>query len=89
MGAAAMDTDCPMAHSLAVPDCSQDCCNRQTPAADVLSALTAKPNPVKVLLQVEMMEALPAMEGTSEPIVFVDRAGSSPPRYILLRVFRI
>src|SRR6185503_11315455 len=44
-----MGSACPMGHSLAGPDCSRDCCELQTPTADVLNALTSKPSPVKAL----------------------------------------
>lgn len=89
MGASAMDADCPMAHSLAGPDCSRDCCELQTPTADVLNALTSKPSPVKALPAVAAVPVAFAVEGASHPVVMLDLAGSSPPRYILLRVFRI
>jgi len=90
MGMSSVDPDCPMAHNLAAANCSQDCCNEQTPTADVQSALTSKPSPVKALPAGEAVAAIvPVSEGTSRTAVIVVRAGNSPPRYILLRVFRI
>jgi hypothetical protein len=89
MGMSWMDADCPMAHSLVGPDCTRDCCELRTPTADVLNALTSKPSPVKALPAVAEVSPVFAVEVASHPLVVLDLAGSSPPRYILLRVFRI
>ena len=88
MGMAQMDPDCPMSHSLAM-DCSQDCCNRATPQAVVIPGIPAKS---KIVEASPASESLAVVQATASP----GNAGpaslaaaASPPRYLLLRVFRI
>jgi len=90
MGMTAMDADCPMSHALAAGDCSQDCCNRTAPIAQVVNAVPVKPKYAAANLQMAVLAVPTVVEGRySRPAVFLSFAASSPPRYILLRVFRI
>jgi len=88
MGMAAMDADCPMSHALASVDCSQDCCNR-TAVAIVLNGIPVKPKFVAAVLPMTGLTLPTATEGNSCSVTLPSYAVSSPPRYILLRVFRI
>ncbi|HEY2468046.1 MAG TPA: hypothetical protein VGI45_09410 [Terracidiphilus sp.] len=89
MGMAHMDADCPMSHAMAMMDCSQDCCNRTLPQALVLPGIPLKS---KILAPAQGMFTLSVAQTTetranSEPVS--PRVSTSPPRYLLLRVFRI
>jgi hypothetical protein len=89
MGMSATGTACPMGRPLAAGDCSQDCCGHMLPAANPSWAMLAKP---KVQSVPACFTSVVAVAGTEsgraaislEPVVF-----SSPPRYLLLQVFRI
>jgi hypothetical protein len=70
-------------------DCSQDCCNRAQSQAVVLPGFPVKPKAVTVATHFAGLIALTTskMISTSEPAPF--HGSDSPPRYVLLRVFRI
>jgi len=89
MGMAAMDADCPMSHARASVACSQDCCNRTAPVAIVLNGIPVKPKFVAAVLPMTGLTLPTATEGNSRSVALPSYAVSSPPRYILLRVFRI
>jgi hypothetical protein len=88
MGMAEMGADCPMAQDLTTADCSQDCCNRAQSQAVVIPGIPVRPKLLVATLHFALLAELPRVETASiesEPL----RVSSSPPRYILLRVFRI
>jgi hypothetical protein len=89
MGMSAMDPDCPMSHAIAAADCTQDCCNRTAPVATVLSGIPVKPKLVAAALPMASLTVPTAAEGYRRSDILPAYAASSPPRYILLRVFRI
>jgi hypothetical protein len=89
MGVAGMDADCPMSHALAPRDCSQDCCNRTAPIAVVLSGLPVKPKLVAAAPAIARLNLVTAAKPHIFPEILPPVAANSPPRYILLRVFRI
>jgi len=88
MGMARMDADCPMSHAMAM-DCSQDCCNRTLPQTIVVPGVPARS---KILATTPGSFSLPAVEtietSANTELVSLETA-SSPPRYLVLRVFRI
>jgi hypothetical protein len=86
---AGLSADCPMSHVLEATDCRQDCCNRTLPQAVAIPGFPAKPRFLAVTPDVALLTALPAAETDSSPQSTPLRVASSPPRYILLRVFRI
>jgi len=88
MGMSQMDANCPMAHTMTM-DCSQECCNRTLPQAIVIPGI---PVNSKIAASAPAMFSLPALQtaGTSATPESVSLAVAvSPPRYLLLRVFRI
>jgi hypothetical protein len=89
MGMTEMAADCPMAHTFAATDCSQDCCNRSAPIAQVADAVPVKPKFVAVALHFAGLTVSAAPERNARHEVVPRFAASSPPRYILLQVFRI
>lgn len=89
MGIAGMDADCPMSHALAAADCSQDCCNRAAPIALVQNGIPVKPKLLATSLQLATIAIPIEAERNSRPEAPAFFAANSPPRYILLRVFRI
>jgi hypothetical protein len=84
-----MAADCPMAHHGASADCLQDCCRYPQPQAIARSSRQAKPKADNA----SRLLAVPADSRTTHPAFAVplpgDLAAASPPRTILLKVFRI
>jgi hypothetical protein len=89
MGMTQMAADCPMSQNLAAVDCSQDCCNRALPQGFVIAAVPARHR---------LIASVPAFFSVAQAISMGHRFASepvspafagSPPRYLLLRVFRI
>lgn len=88
MGMSEMGSDCPMAYGLAA-DCTRDCCDRTTTKAVVLPAAPIKPR--------TLVASAVVSTAVEPPISAVLRAdwlapmavSSSPPHYLLNRVFRI
>ena len=89
MGLAGMSVDCPMSHILEATDCWQHCCNRTLPQAVAIPGFPAKPRLLAITPGVALLTAPPATETDSSPRSTPLRVATSPPRYILLRVFRI
>jgi hypothetical protein len=89
MGVAGMDVDCPMSHTLAAADCSQDCCNQAAPIALAQNGIPVKPKLLLPMLHMANLEVPIAAEENSCPEILPPVAANSPPRYILLRVFRV
>lgn len=89
MGMAGMGADCPMSHSLAALDCSEDCCNLTAPVAQVVNAVPVKPKLIAAAQPMLARTVATEVEGISRPGLSKSVAANSPPRYILLRVFRI
>ena len=89
MSMAGMDVDCPMSHTLAAADCSQDCCNQAAPIALAQNGIPVKPKLLLPMLNMASIDVPIAAEGNSRPEILPTVAANSPPRYILLRVFRI
>lgn len=88
MGMTHMDRDCPMSRAMAM-DCTQDCCNRTLPQAVSVPGIPAK-SKIQVTPLSTFSPLAVQFTGTgalSEPVSVV--AAASPPRYLLLRVFRI
>ncbi len=84
----AMGADCPMAHAVAA-DCTTNCCNQTILKAVVLPAAPAKPRSAAtnawMSTAVDLQAAAVPRSGCLPPAT----ASSSPPRYLLSRVFRI
>lgn len=89
MGMTGMDADCPMSHVLATGDCSQDCYNRTAPIALLVNAVPVKPELIAAAPHMAELAVPTPVEGNSRLEVLPSIVASSPPRYILLRVFRI
>lgn len=89
MGMAQMDADCPMSHAMAAANCSQDCCNRATPQATGFLAFPSKPRLLSTAFAVENPMVLASSTSSVSPRPTSLVKADSPPRYILLRVFRI
>jgi hypothetical protein len=88
MGMATADADCPMTHALSAGDCSQDCCNLNTAITQVVNAVLVKQKLTLSAPQIAWI-APTTVEAKSRFELLPSVAASSPPRYILLRVFRI
>jgi hypothetical protein len=84
-----MVVDCPMAHHGASADCLQDCCRYPLPQAISRSSRQAKPKADRA----PMFMLVPAIPQSTHPAFAApppgDLAAASPPRNILLQVFRI
>ena len=89
MGMTAMDADCPMSHAFASDACSQDCCNRTAPIVQVVNAVPVKPKIIAAVPLAAELTISAAKEGRILPEASPFFTANSPPRYILLRVFRI
>ena len=89
MGMAPMSADCPTAHMIPAPDCSQDCCDPTSTQPIVIAGFAVKPKFLLVLPRQAELGTLPAAESASSPEPFPHRAATSLPRHVLLRVFRI
>jgi hypothetical protein len=89
MGMATMDADCPMSHALASTDCSQDCCNRAMPQVTGFLAFTSKPRLLAPPVALQTPAPSEATFIAAKPHAVDLIAADSPPRYLLLRVFRI
>ena len=89
MGMTRMDADCPMSHAHAAVNCSQDCCNRTAPIAQAVNAVPVKPKLVAAAPHMSELTVPAAPEENSRPQVLPSFAANSPPRYIMLRMFRI
>jgi len=89
MGTTGMDADYAMSHALAAGGCSQDCCNRTAPIVQLVIAVPVKPKLAAAVPQMAGLTIPTAVEGNSQPEVSQNFTANSPPRYILLRVFRI
>lgn len=88
MGMAGMTADCPMSQNLATVDCPQDCCSRTSPQASLIPVFPVKTKFSAITLGALQLPPMPLAETASTPS-FPLRMTASPPRYILLRVFRI
>ena len=84
-----MSADCPMSHALATVDCSHDCCDRTAPIALVVNGIPVKSKFVASIPQISSLTVPSEAEENSHFEGLPSFAASSPPRYILLRVFRI
>jgi hypothetical protein len=89
MGMSGMGPDCPMAQEMGAAGCAQDCCNAHMAVVATPAAVRVKP---KLASRAESMALIP-LEATAAKTAATELAGpprsSTPPRYILNRVFRI
>lgn len=89
MGVAETSANCPMAHLIPADECLRDCCNCGLPKLVGPIAVPVYPKPG---MPVQFV-ALAALSADAERAVAIAPDGplvsSSPPRYILNRVFRI
>jgi hypothetical protein len=89
MMAERMGPDCPMDTSLPAANCSSDCCHPSLPTASLSWSIAAEP--IARVASPLFASAVSAVGSGTVP-AGPRRAPdilSSPPRYILLRVFRI
>jgi hypothetical protein len=89
MGMAKMSADCPMSHALAATDCSQDCCNRALPQATGFLAFPSKPRLLAPPIALQTQLTTETNSAAVKPHAVDMPIADSPPRYLLLRVFRI
>lgn len=84
-----MGANCPLHHHQTGTGCLQDCCRKGWPQALVQSASKARPKAVGT--QLFLAVPTPAQAGIAAFATPLpeDIAAAAPPRYILLRVFRI
>lgn len=88
MGMPQMGADCPMAQDLAMTYCSQDCCNGTMSQAIVFPGIPAQSKIATTAPGVLSLNARrTGASADHEP--FSLAVTTSPPRYLLLRVFRI
>lgn len=89
MGMDEMGPDCPMAQHMAQDACAQDCCNHALPQTAVIPGTSAKPRSSAAAPTMTCASGSPEAQAPFAPSSTPIAAGSSPPRYILYRIFRI
>jgi hypothetical protein len=88
MAVPVMASACPLTHPIAALDCPMDCCRHRAP--DHVTQWAAPVKPRQPGLRIEFVPAVTPR--TARPSTGLDQPGaasaSSPPRFILFRVFR-
>jgi hypothetical protein len=89
MGMSQMSPDCPMAQQMGDTVCMQDCCNHAVPRTAAPAVAPAKRRVGTVIAVTATAVAAPATPRPRPAIGSPAPVSSSPPHYILYRVFRI
>jgi hypothetical protein len=89
MSMSEMSPDCPMAQQMGDTVCMQDCCNHAVPRTAAPAVAPAKRRVGTVIAVTATAVAAPATPRPRPAIGSPAPVSSSPPHYILYRVFRI
>lgn len=89
MGMSEMGTDCPMAQPMAAGGCAQECCNHALPLVPAPLLIPVKPRIASPSQFIALILASPDAEQAAIAKSTGPSPSTSPPRYILNRVFRI
>jgi hypothetical protein len=84
-----MSPDCPMAQQMGDTVCMQDCCNHAVPRTAAPAVASAKRRVGTVIAVTATAVTAPATPRPRAAIGSPAPVSSSPPHYILYRVFRI
>jgi hypothetical protein len=90
MAMSAMGEDCPMHHSQSAgTGCLQECCRNGWPQALVQLPSKAKPKSGGMQFPVAVLRAAVDAHSSQATAPLEEIAAASPPRHVLLKVFRI